>query len=295
MGRAKELMGKMGIIDSKELESELATSVRAAKITEYGDEKLPAGPDMDNEEILVVEGRADVVNLLKYGIKNSIAMNGTSLPKTISELGKAKKLTLFVDGDRGGILIAKDAVANARIEFVAQAPAGKEVEELNGKEINTCLRGKISIEEFMKSIAEEPKKERKGRGRGYSSESRGRRFEGHGGGRREEYESEPAEKIEKSSKELKDKDIDKLREMSQEIEGTKAALILDEDLNVLKRSSLGDIAFPLRRNKGQVFAMLIDGTVNNFVVKIAEETSCKYIIAKNFAVTYETNINLISI
>jgi len=293
LGRAKELLGKMSSVDTREMETELTDSVRTARIIEYGDEKLPAGPDMDNEEVIVVEGRADVLNLLKYGIKNVIAMNGASLPKTITELGKIKKLTLFIDGDRGGLLNAKDAITSARIEYIAQAPAGKEVEELSGKEINVCLRAKVSADEFKKSFQEEAPR----RGRGRMPPRGGREVRGRGRfdrSYREQREESP-EKIEKSKKELSDKDIDKIRKMAEGIEGTKAAFILDSELSILRKTSLGDIAYPLRQNRSQVFALLIDGTVTNFVVKIAEETSCKYIIAKNFTVTYETNINLISI
>ena len=297
--RAKELLGGMGSIDSRELESELTTSVRASKIIEWGDEKLPAGPDMDNEEIIIVEGRADVLNLLKYGVKNAIAMNGASLPKSIAELSKAKKLTMFIDGDRGGILNAKDAIAHSRIEFVAQAPAGKEVEELAGKEILSCLRAKTSAEDFMKQFEERPR----GRGRRASSEEtpREERSERRGGysesRRRYGRESRDEEEVEVKviDKELSEKDIDKLRKMMEEIEGTKAALILDENLNVLRRTSSGDLAYPLRYNRDKVFVILIDGTVTNFAIKVAERTSCKYVVAKNFAVTYETRINLLSV
>lgn len=305
--RAKELLGGMGTVDSREMESELTSSVRASKIIEWGPENLPAGPDMDNEEIIIVEGRADVLNLLKYGVKNVISMNGASLPKSIAELGKEKKLTMFVDGDRGGILNAKDAVAHSRIEYIAQAPAGKEVEELAGKEILSCLRAKISAEEFSKQFEERPRtrarrssdespreerterREFRGRGRGGSyGERRGYRSYRS----EEEAPQEPAKVIDK---ELSDKDIDKLREMAEGIEGTKAALILDEKLEVLRRTSSGDLAYPLRYNRDKVFVILIDGTVTNFAVKIAESTSCKYIVAKNFAVTYETRINLLSV
>ena len=121
---------------------------KAGKVTVY--EGLPAGPDMANEEIIVVEGRADVVNLLKYGVKNVISMDGASLPRQITKLGEKKKLILFVDGDRGGLLIAKDAIANANIFAIAKAPAGKEVEELTGKEILAALRAKSPVEDFKK-------------------------------------------------------------------------------------------------------------------------------------------------
>jgi len=138
--RAKKLLeGIEGSQSSREISDTLKTSARADKIEEYGYEKLPAG-DVSSKEIIVVEGRADVVNLLENRINNVIGMNGTKLPKTIIELSKDKKVTLFADGDRGGKLIAKNVIENADIDFVAFAPDGKEVEELNGKEILASLR-----------------------------------------------------------------------------------------------------------------------------------------------------------
>jgi hypothetical protein len=63
----------------------------------------------------------------------------------------------------------------------------------------------------------------------------------------------------------------------------------------MRRTSVGDLAYPMRFNRDKLFVLLIDGTVTNFMVKIAERTSCKYIVARNFAVTYETKINLLSV
>src|SRR3989344_3539736 len=120
---------------------------RIARIQEYGDDKLPCG-DLSGNEIIVVEGRADVVNLIRNRVDNVIGMSGAKLPKTIAKLGETKELTLFVDGDRGGKLIAKNVIANARIAFVAVAPDGKEVEELEGKEILISLRKRMPTDEF---------------------------------------------------------------------------------------------------------------------------------------------------
>src|SRR3989338_2856221 len=142
--RAKQLLKKMMfemMPDSQEIADEVAHSVRVMEIQEYGKDKLPAGPGIDeSEEIVVVEGRADVLNLLKCGFKNVIAMNGTSVPQTIIDLSKHKDITLFVDGDRGGNLIIKEILGVAEIDFVTKAPPGKEVEELTQKEINKALR-----------------------------------------------------------------------------------------------------------------------------------------------------------
>ena len=110
--RAKELLKNLmdnSLPDSQELADEVAYSVRVMEITEFGKERLPAGPQVaDSDEIIVVEGRADVINLLKHGFKNAIAMNGTNMPETIATLSKKKEVTLFVDGDRGGNLIIKE-------------------------------------------------------------------------------------------------------------------------------------------------------------------------------------------
>jgi len=134
--RAKELLKNMidNIMpDSQELADEVAHSVRIMEIQEYGRDRLPAGPTVDeSDEVIVVEGRADVLNLLKHGIKNVIALNGTSVPQTIIELSKKKVLTVFVDGDRGGNLIVKELLEVAEIDYITRAPDGKEVEEIMG-------------------------------------------------------------------------------------------------------------------------------------------------------------------
>lgn len=151
--RAKKLMKEIqGSTDSREISNQIKDDSRTSTVTEYGDEKLPAG-DLSEKEIIVVEGRADVLNLIRNGVKNVIAMNGTKLPDAIKELGKEKDLTLFVDGDRGGKLIARNVVDNANVKYIVSAPNGKEVEELNGKEILMILRKKLSVEEFFSSTS----------------------------------------------------------------------------------------------------------------------------------------------
>ena len=151
MERAKKLLGEIKNtgMETKEMQEELKESSRTSKITEYGEERLPAGDIEGNDEIIVVEGRADVVNMLKHGLDNVIGMDGTKLPAEIAKLGKKKKLILFVDGDRGGKLIAGNVCDNADVKQIAVAPDGKEVEELTGKELRQALRRLISPEEFL--------------------------------------------------------------------------------------------------------------------------------------------------
>ncbi|MEM3074838.1 MAG: DNA primase DnaG [Candidatus Pacearchaeota archaeon] len=149
--RAKRLLESMEGSSSKEISENIKTASRSLKLQEYGEEKLPCG-DISGNEIIVVEGRADVINLLENRVNNVIGMNGTKLPKEITKLSNEKEITLFLDGDRGGKLIAKNLIENANVAYVAFAPDGKEVEELNGKEILASLRKKIPAEEFSFSL-----------------------------------------------------------------------------------------------------------------------------------------------
>lgn len=151
--RARELLTEL-IKQSKTSGIDLTESVRQSVQTEeiitYGKEHLPAGPNVqDSDAIIIVEGRSDVLNLLKSGIKNAIAVEGTNVPKTVMDLSKERVITAFVDGDRGGELILRELFQVAEVDFVARAPRGMEVEELTQKQIMKCLRNKIPGEQFM--------------------------------------------------------------------------------------------------------------------------------------------------
>ncbi len=163
--RAKELLSKMveaSDMDIQEISEALRQAVREKELIEYGPEKLPAGPAIDSSDaIIVVEGRADVINLLRHGIKNVIALEGVKVPKTIIELSKKKTVTAFLDGDRGGDLILKELLQVAEIDYVARAPEGKEVEELTKKEIIKALRNKVSVEQILQEVKEKDKVKRK--------------------------------------------------------------------------------------------------------------------------------------
>ena len=152
--RTKELVKKLldtEIPDSKEISEMVQSDVRASEITEYGPEKLSAGPEIaSNEELIIVEGRADVLNLLRNDIAYAIAVGGAqgNIPKTIIDLTSQKETTLFVDGDRGGDMIARSILNVAEVDFITKAPDGKEVEDLTRKEIIKALRTRIPIDQY---------------------------------------------------------------------------------------------------------------------------------------------------
>jgi len=151
LDRARNLLRSMlteEIPESKELTELVREDVKVDEITTYGADKLPCGPEVAGaNEIIFVEGRADVVNLLRNSISNAVAIGGANVGPTIIKLGKEKEVTVFLDGDRGGDIILKELLAQTDIDFVARAPAGKEVEELTRKEIIKCLRRRVPTDQ----------------------------------------------------------------------------------------------------------------------------------------------------
>ncbi|MEM2905735.1 MAG: DNA primase [Candidatus Bathyarchaeia archaeon] len=126
---------------------ELSEGSRALGVEEFGPDSLPSGPEVgSSSSIIIVEGRADVINLLRCGIKNVIAIEGVKIPETIIKLTREKReVTAFLDGDHGGDLILKELLQVAKVDYVARAPAGKEVEELTPKDVLKALRDKVPV------------------------------------------------------------------------------------------------------------------------------------------------------
>ncbi len=151
--RAQALLEKLmheQIPESEEIAKKVRERVKVSEIQAYGPDRVPSGPSIDiSDSIIVVEGRADVLTLLKNNIKNVVGMDGSKISRTIVELCKKKNVTLFSDGDRGGELILRKLSALTKVDFVARAPDGKEVEELERKEIIMALRKKVSIAEAL--------------------------------------------------------------------------------------------------------------------------------------------------
>ncbi len=144
--RAAELLKEWDqkSLDQSEIEEQMDTDIKLGEIISWGPENLPAGPEVEtNPELLIVEGRADVLNLLRIGVKNTIAVEGTHVPKSVIKLAKQKKsVTAFVDGDRGGTIILNELLQVTKINNIARAPDGSEVEELTRKQMIKALQNK---------------------------------------------------------------------------------------------------------------------------------------------------------
>ena len=160
--RAKDVLRKWTVETmpgTDEIFREVSEMLRLARVEKYGPEGLTAGPEISTaKKIIVVEGRADVINLLRAGIQNTIAVEGAKIPQSIIKICREREATAFLDGDRGGDLILKELLQVTTIKYVARAPRGKEVEDLTFNEIEQALKEKVPVNKIAVKKKERRKK-----------------------------------------------------------------------------------------------------------------------------------------
>ncbi|MCX8191597.1 MAG: DNA primase DnaG, partial [Nitrososphaerales archaeon] len=203
------------ISESEEALRSIAESVKRGNLITYGKEELPAGSGVyTSDTVFLVEGRADVINLLRAGIENVIALNGAKIPESIIKLSKEKKLIAFLDGDRGGDLILKELTQTIPIKGVIRAPPGREVEDLTPMEILELIKGGIQAE------------------------------------------PQPAE----AKLPLTTYELEKIKELYPQLNGTLEAVILDKELNELSRIPINELITKLESIQGAKY-LIFDGIV----------------------------------
>lgn len=285
--RAKQLLKTMSdkiLPDSQEIAEEVAQSIRVMEITEYGPDRLPAGPAIEeSEEIIVVEGRADVLALLKSGFKNAIALNGTSVPRSIIELSKKKDMVVFVDGDRGGNLIIRDLLGSAEVDFVTKAPDGKEVEELTKKEIHKALRSRVTAEQAKLELASNDTSKsirRPLRDRNDRNDRNDRRPRTDRNDR-----NDRQDRAKKPRPRLNPDERKKFSEMLETLIGTRGAYLLDNKLNVLGKVPFSELNSTLKSLKSGVYAVVFDGVVEKDLLSTCERSDIQHVIAMDTRVS----------
>jgi len=258
--RAKEILQKMiqeRRVDIKEIMNNVIRDVRSAEIVKYGPEGLPAGPDVDKSDtIILVEGRADVINMLKHGYRNVIAIEGAGMkiPDTIIKLSREKKTIAFLDGDRGGDLILKELIKFVDLDYIARAPPGKEVEELTGKEIVKALKNAVPVEQYLSSEKEKkPSKE-------ISREER-----------------TTVKRVEERRREEPVIPHNVLKDIKG-LPGTLKARIYDREWKLIGEYPVRELVDNLSKSSRDVYAIIFDGVVTQRLVDIAASKNVKYII-----------------
>ncbi|MEM5804312.1 MAG: DNA primase DnaG [Candidatus Aenigmatarchaeota archaeon] len=259
VSRAKELLGKMvhetGVPEAQEISEEIKSAVRSSEVVEYMG--LPAGPDVEtSEKIVIVEGRADVVNLLRAGIRNAIAIEGTSVPEVIKEISKERETTAFLDGDRGGDLILKELAAVANIDFVARAPEGMEVEELSKKEIFKALRDKVPLSDATGKKYDISKKQHQ---------------------RQQEPQREEAyEERQRPKPKVEPEKLQKLKQILESLTGTRAAYFLDREGSPIGKVPVKEMFNAIRELDAEY--MLLDGDIDQKLVGFCSKKGIKCLV-----------------
>jgi DNA primase len=244
--RAKIIVREWSSKTSSEGENvlkDVTESTKRAKVVNYGPENLPAGPGVYSSDLVyLVEGRADVVLFLRAGIENVVALEGTSVPDSIIELGRKKRVIAILDGDRGGDLIEKELAQVVRVEKVIRAPPGKEVEDLTPIDIINMLRAE-KVETPAPS-------------------------------RRERSAERPTERV---SDEPEEPVVAKTRELFPNLNGTLEAVLLDPSLQEIGRFPISELVQKMQGSSGAHY-LIFDGIVTQRLVESAARVGVKGII-----------------
>ncbi len=274
--RAKELLKELintELPESRELAELVRDEVKTAEVTTYGEDKLPAGPGIEvSDEVILVEGRADVINLLKNDITNVAAIGGAKVTPTVVELSKSKETTVFLDGDRGGDIILNELVeGGVEIDYVARAPPGKEVEELTRKEIIKCLRNRVPLEEVRMHrrrplpphAHHPPKPEHRKHGR--------EAIQAHPN------PPEPPEEKQKAAKKRKRKKRIDLKKELEELANSLKARFYNSEGEMVAEVAVRDVIKTLA-NVGEVETIVFDGIITQRLADLSAKQGVKRLV-----------------
>jgi len=242
-----------------EVYKEISDTMKVGKVEKYGPEDLPAGPGLlEAKEIIVVEGRADIINLMRCGIFNTVALEGAKVPDSIKKITKEKLATALLDGDRGGDLILKELMQVTNVKFVGRAPRGKEIEECNCKEIAEAIENKVPIAEAAGV-------------------------------------SKPAPVPKKVAERVKVEVPDTISQAAKALVGTLEAVLLNDKLELIECLPVSQLAEKLSQVTG-VDTVVFDGIITQRIVDISADKNIKRIVASRIseAVKPALNVELIT-
>ncbi len=266
------------ITEGEEMLKDVYDASKPGKLTSFGKAQLACGTGVfDSDWIILVEGRADVVNLLRAGYDNAIAIEGARIDESVTKLTEGKRVVAFLDGDRAGDLILKELHGVVKIDKVLRAPPGKEVEECSPLEISEILKDVFS--------PEIPAAKQQVYQQHYDRRHIRREREP-----REEYRTSHAPQQEPvqqqpppqpSSKEILIEDrpeiLSAVRDAYPQINETLEAIILDGSMNTLLKVPVSEVIKRLNSAEGGKL-LVIDGIVTQRLVDAADKAGIEYIV-----------------
>jgi len=273
--RAKKIVQEWAaktMSESEEMLKDIYDAVKPARLTTYGKEHLACGAGIfDSEWIILVEGRADVINLLRAGYDNAIAIDGAKISDAVVKLSKEKSYVVaFLDGDRAADLILKELQNTIRLDKVVRAPPGREVEDLTPLEIQELLKDVVPSQEKAKIRDREREREREGIG--------GTRY-------RERIAKEESGRevvVEEEEVVLDEALTSKIKEAFSSINETLEAIALDADMHQRFRVPVSEVVQRLQEEK-DIKYLVLDGIITQRLLDACSKAGVEYVIGHRMA------------
>lgn len=269
--RAKKIIQEWAtktISEGEEMLRDVYDASKPGKLTSFGKAQLACGTGVfESPVIILVEGRADVINLLRAGFDNSIAIEGAKIDETITNLTSGKKVIAFLDGDRAADLILKELQGLVKIDKVLRAPTGKEVEECTPLEITEILKEVIepTVEQYEPPVQHQ------------KSVKKSKPYESNNSAYQEPSNSNNADKL------SDDPQITSaVKEVYPQINETLEAMILDDSMQVLLKVPVSEIIKRLDSLEGARF-LVMDGIITQRLIDAAYRAGIEYVVGHRMA------------
>ncbi|GBC72695.1 DNA primase [archaeon HR04] len=274
--RAKKIVQEWAaktMSESEEMLKDIYDAVKPARLTTYGKEHLACGAGIfDSDWIILVEGRADVINLLRSGYDNAIAIEGAKISDAVVRLSKEKSYVVaFLDGDRAADLILKELQNTIRIDKVVRAPQGREVEDLTPLEIQELLKDAVPSQQELKAKIREREREREGIGGTRYRE----RIAKEESGREVVVEEEEGVVLDEAL-------TSKINEAFSSINETLEAVALDADMQQRFRVPVSEVVQRLQEEK-DIKYLVLDGIITQRLLDACSKAGVEYVIGHRMA------------
>jgi DNA primase len=255
------------ISEGEEMLKDVYDASKPGKLTAFGKAQLACGTGVfDSDWVTLVEGRADVINLLRAGFDNAIAIEGAKIDETITKLTEGKKVIAFLDGDRAGDLILKELQGLVKIDKILRAPMGREVEECTPLEIAEILK------EAMPFVTANEQQQRA------QSLQQAESIQLQKQERQEQIEEQQSQITSHSNTKEEDTSIlSAVKEVYPQINETLEAVVLDGSMKTLLKVPVSDIVKKLNSTEGAKM-LVLDGIVTQRLVEVADKVGIEYII-----------------
>lgn len=275
------------ISEGDEMLKDVYDASKPGKLTSFGKAQLACGTGVfDSPWIILVEGRADVVNLLRAGYDNAIAIEGARIDETVTKLTEGKRVVAFLDGDRAGDLILKELHGVVKIDKVLRAPTGKEVEECTPLEISEILKDAFSSEVPSVQQPVYPTHQPSHHHQQQQQHHYERRNYRRERDQQEDYRAPPSRQPEalesaqpakgtlvEDSAEI----VSAVRDVYPQINETLEAVLLDGSMNTLLKVPVSEVIKRLNSAEGGKL-LVIDGIVTQRLVDAADRAGIEYIV-----------------